>query len=179
MAKAASKPTPQINWVSLKDARERVAEAYSSAKYAQRWLLDELATGHVRWEAAAQHPRDECLAEFWRNPALVEVDWADSSATAKIVYRGDDVGLVAVTAYSIRLAWEDIEARLSGRPTLTVDASVPARKKEWLTNAKQRYPRRSGEKTAPYAERLEPLMRKDLGEGAWPADTIRRRLYDK
>jgi hypothetical protein len=81
-------------------------------------------------------------------------------------------GLDGVTVYGIRLARQDIEARL---PTRAPQPSPKA----WFMDAKRQNPRRSGEDVTAYAERLEPLMQKALGEKAWPRNTIRRRLYDK
>ena len=171
MAKAASKHTPPIDWMSLKDVREHVAKVYLSIEHVQRLIVGELAAGRVRWQWEAVYPSDESLGEFWQH--LVTVNWMDSSATKKVV-----AGLVDVTVYGIRLAFQDIEARLLARGLVAAAAPQPS-PKEWFMDAKRQNPRRSGENVTAYAERLEPLMQKALGEKAWPRNTIRRRLYDK
>ena len=173
MAKAASKHTPPIDWMSLKDVHEHVAKVYLSTEYVQRWIVGELAAGRVRWQWEAVYPSDESLGEFWQH--LVTVNWMDSSATRKVVAGLFDVG---VTVYGIRLALQDIEARLSARGLVAAAAPQPS-PKAWFMDAKRQNPRRSGEDVTAYAERLEPLMQKALGEKAWPRNTIRRRLYDK
>ena len=176
MAKAASKHTPPIDWMSLKDVREHVAKVYLSIEHVQRWIVGELAAGRVRWQWEAVYPSDESLDEFWQYPHLtITVNWMDSSATRKVVAGLFDVG---VTVYGIRLALQDIEARLSARRLVAAAAPQPS-PKEWFMDAKRQNPRRSGENVTAYAERLEPLMQKALGEKAWPRNTIRRRLYDK
>jgi hypothetical protein len=181
MAKAAPKPTPQTDWVSLKDARERVAKVYLSIEHVQRWIVGELAAGRVRWQWEAVYPSDESLDEFWQYPHLITVNWMDSSATKKVVAGLVDVtvsGLDGVTVYGIRLALQDIEARLPARGLVAAAAPQPS-PKEWFMDAKRQNPRRSGEDVTAYAERLELLMQEALGEKAWPRNTIRRRLYDK
>jgi len=176
MAKAASKHTPPIDWMSLKDVREHVAKVYLSIEHVQRWIVGELAAGRVRWQWEAVYPSDESLDEFWQYPHLtITVNWMDSSATRKVVAGLFDVG---VTVYGIRLALQDIEARLSARGLVAAAAPQPS-PKAWFMDAKRQNPRRSGENVTAYAERLEPLMQKALGEKAWPRNTIRRRLYDK
>ena len=180
MAKAASKHTPPIDWMSLKDVREHVAKVYLSIEHVQRWIVGELAAGRVRWQWEAVYPSDESLGEFWQH--LVTVNWMDSSATKKVVAGLVDVtvsgGLDVVTVYGIRLAFQDIEARLLARGLVAAAAPQPS-PKAWFMDAKRQNPRRSGENVTAYAERLEPLMQKALGEKAWPRNTIRRRLYDK
>ena len=180
MAKAASKHTPPIDWMSLKDVREHVAKVYLSIEHVQRLIVGELAAGRVRWQWEAVYPSDESLGEFWQH--LVTVNWMDSSATKKVVAGLVDVtvsgGLDVVTVYGIRLAFQDIEARLLARGLVAAAAPQPS-PKEWFMDAKRQNPRRSGEDVTAYAERLEPLMQKALGEKAWPRNTIRRRLYDK
>jgi len=180
MAKAASKHTPPIDWMSLKDVREHVAKVYLSIEHVQRLIVGELAAGRVRWQWEAVYPSDESLGEFWQH--LVTVNWMDSSATKKVVAGLVDVtvsgGLVVVTVYGIRLAFQDIEARLLARGLVAAAAPQPS-PKEWFMDAKRQNPRRSGEDVTAYAERLEALMQKALGEKAWPRNTIRRRLYDK
>lgn len=182
MAKAASKHTPPIDWMSLKDVREHVAKVYLSIEHVQRWIVGELAAGRVRWQWEAVYPSDESLDEFWQYPHLITVNWMDSSATKKVVAGLVDVtvsrGLDGVTVYGIRLALQDIEARLLARGLVAAAAPQPS-PKEWFMDAKRQNPRRSGEDATAYAERLEPLMQKALGEKAWPWNTIRRRLYDK
>ena len=176
MAKAASKHTPPIDWMSLKDVHEHVAKVYLSTEYVQRWIVGELAAGRVRWQWEAVYPSDESLDEFWQYPHLtITVNWMDSSATRKVVAGLFDVG---VTVYGIRLALQDIEARLSARGLVAAAAPQPS-PKAWFMDAKRQNPRRSGEDVTAYAERLEALMQKALGEKAWPRNTIRRRLYDK
>jgi len=177
MAKAASKHTPPIDWMSLKDVREHVAKVYLSIEHVQRWIVGELAAGRVRWQWEAVYPSDESLDEFWHQyPHLaITVNWMDSSATRKVVAGLFDVG---VTVYGIRLALQDIEARLSARGLVAAAAPQPS-PKAWFMDAKRQNPRRSGEDVTAYAERLEALMQKALGEKAWPRNTIRRRLYDK
>ena len=180
MAKAASKHTPPIDWMSLKDVREHVAKVYLTIEHVQRWIVGELAAGRVRWQWEAVYPSDESLGEFWQH--LVTVNWMDSSATKKVVAGLVDVtvsgGLDVVTVYGIRLAFQDIEARLLARGLVAAAAPQPS-PKAWFMDAKRQNPRRSGEDVTAYAERLEPLMQKALGEKAWPRNTIRRRLYDK
>jgi len=180
MAKAASKHTPPIDWMSLKDVREHVAKVYLSIEHVQRWIVGELAAGRVRWQWEAVYPSDESLGEFWQH--LVTVNWMDSSATKKVVAGLVDVtvsgGLDVVTVYGIRLAFQDIEARLLARGLVAAAAPQPS-PKEWFMDAKRQNPRRSGENVTAYAERLEPLMQKALGEKAWLWPTIRRRLHDK
>lgn len=183
MAKAASKHTPPIDWMSLKDVREHVAKVYLSIEHVQRWIVGELAAGRVRWQWEAVYPSDESLDEFWQYPHLtITVNWMDSSATKKVVAGLVDVtvsgGLDVVTVYGIRLAFQDIEARLLARGLVAAAAPQPS-PKAWFMDAKRQNPRRSGENVTAYAERLEPLMQKALGEKAWPRNTIRRRLYDK
>jgi hypothetical protein len=188
MAKAASKHTPPIDWMSLKDVHEHVAKVYLSTEYVERWIVGELTAGRVRWRCEAVDPSDESLDELWQYPRLITVNWMDSSATKKVVaglvdvtVSGLDGVTVAgdgVTVYGIRLALQDIEARLSARGLVAAAAPQPS-PKEWFMDAKRRNPRRSGEGVTAYAERLEPLMQKALGEKAWPWSTIRRRLYDK
>ena len=182
MAKAASKHTPPIDWMSLKDVREHVAKVYLSIEHVQRWIVGELAAGRVRWQWEAVYPSDVSLDEFWQFPHLITVNWMDSSATKKVVAGLVDVtvsgGLDVVTVYGIRLAFQDIEARLLARGLVAAAAPQPS-PKEWFMDAKRQNPRRSGENVTAYAERLEPLMQKALGEKAWPRNTIRRRLYDK
>lgn len=176
MAKAASKHTPPIDWMSLKDVREHVAKVYLSIEHVQRWIVGELAAGRVRWQWEAVYPSDESLDEFWQYPHLtITVNWMDSSATRKVVAGLFDVG---VTVYGIRLALQDIEARLSARGLVAAAAPQPS-PKAWFMDAKRQNPRRSGENVTAYAERLEPLMQKALGEKAWLWPTIRRRLHDK
>jgi hypothetical protein len=176
MAKAASKHTPPIDWMSLKDVREHVAKVYLSIEHVQRLIVGELAAGRVRWQWEAVYPSDESLDEFWQYPHLtITVNWMDSSATRKVVAGLFDVG---VTVYGIRLALQDIEARLSARGLVAAAAPQPS-PKAWFMDAKRQNPRRSGEDVTAYAERLEALMQKALGEKAWPRNTIRRRLYDK
>ena len=183
MAKAASKHTPPIDWMSLKDVHEHVAKVYLSIEHVQRLIVGELAAGRVRWQWEAVYPSDESLDEFWQYRHLITVNWMDSSATKKVVAglvdvtvsRGLDEG---VTVYGIRLALQDIEARLPARGLVAAAAPQPS-PKEWFMDAKRQNPRRSGENVTAYAERLEPLMQKALGEKAWPRNTIRRRLYDK
>ena len=176
MAKAASKHTPPIDWMSLKDVREHVAKVYLSIEHVQRLIVGELAAGRVRWQWEAVYPSDESLDEFWQYPHLtITVNWMDSSATRKVVAGLFDVG---VTVYGIRLALQDIEARLSARGLVAAAAPQPS-PKAWFMDAKRQNPRRSGENVTAYAERLEALMQKALGEKAWPRNTIRRRLYDK
>ena len=180
MAKAASKHTPPIDGMALKDVRELVAKVYLSIEHVQRLIVGELAAGRVRWQWEAVYPSDESLGEFWQH--LVTVNWMDSSATKKVVAGLVDVtmsgGLDGVTVYGIRLALQDIEARLPARGLVAPAAPQPS-PKEWFMDAKRQNPRRSGENVTAYAERLEPLMQKALGEKAWPRNTIRRRLYDK
>ena len=180
MAKAASKHTPPIDWMSLKDVREHVAKVYLSIEHVQRLIVGELAAGRVRWQWEAVYPSDESLGEFWQH--LVTVNWMDSSATKKVVAGLVDVtvsgGLDVVTVYGIRLAFQDIEARLLARGLVAAAAPQPS-PKEWFMDAKRQNPRRSDEGVTAYAKRLEPLMQKALGEKAWPRNTIRRRLYDK
>jgi len=182
MAKAASKHTPPIDWMSLKDVREHVAKVYLSIEHVQRLIVGELAAGRVRWQWEAVYPSDESLDEFWQYRHLITVNWMDSSATKKVVAGLVDVtvsgGLDVVTVYGIRLAFQDIEARLLARGLVAAAAPQPS-PKEWFMDAKRQNPRRSGENVTAYAERLEPLMQKALGEKAWPRNTIRRRLYDK
>ena len=181
MAKAASKHTPPIDWMSLKDVHEHVAKVYLSTEYVERWIVGELAAGRVRWQWDAVYPSDESLDEFWQYPQLITVNWMDSSATKKVVAGLVDVtvsGLDGVTVYGIRLALQDIEARLPARGLVAPAAPQPS-PKVWFMDAKRQNPRRSGEDVTAYAERLEPLMQKALGEKAWSRNTIRRRLYDK
>jgi hypothetical protein len=189
MAKAASKHTSPIDWMSLKHVHEHVAKVYLSIEHVQRWIVGELAAGRVRWRWEAVYPSDESLDEFWQYPHLITVNWMDSSATKKVVAALFDVtmsglggvtvsGLDGVTVYGIRLALQDIEARLLAGGLVAAAAPQPS-PKAWLMDAKRQNPRRLGEDVTAYAERLEPLMQKALGEKAWPWNTIRRRLYDK
>jgi hypothetical protein len=175
MAKAVSKHIPPITWVSLKDARERAAKALVSAGHAERWIVNELAVGHVRWRVEASYPPGEPLDGFWQGPPPA-VNWTDSSATKTVLAAGTtEIALTALTAY-FRLAWEDIAVRL---PANSITATGPQPSpKAWLADAKQRYPRQPDEGVTTYAQRLAPLMEDDLGESAWPSKTIRRRLYD-
>jgi len=161
--------------MSLKDVHEHVAKVYLSTEYVQRWIVGELAAGRVRWQWETVYPSDVSLDEFWQFPHLITVNWMDSSATRKVVAGLFDVG---VTVYGIRLALQDIEARLSARGLVAAAAPQPS-PKAWFMDAKRQNPRRSGEDVTAYAERLEALMQKALGEKAWPRNTIRRRLYDK
>jgi hypothetical protein len=182
MAKAASRHTPPIDWMSLKDVHEHVAKVYLSTEYVQRWIVGELAAGRVRWQWETVYPSDVSLDEFWQFPHLITVNWMDSSATKKVVAGLVDVtmsgGLDGVTVYGIRLALQDIEARLPARGLVAPAAPQPS-PKEWFMDAKRQNPRRSDEGVTAYAKRLEPLMQKALGEKAWLWPTIRRRLHDK
>ena len=138
MAKAASKHTPPIDWMPLKDVREHVAKVYLSIEHVQRWIVGELAAGRVRWRCEAVAPSDESLDEFWQYPRLITVNWMDSSATKKVVAGLVDVtvsgGLDGVTVYGIRLALQDIEAQLLARG-LVAAAAPPPSPKAWLMDA--------------------------------------------
>lgn len=92
-------------------SRDLVAKVYSSS-FADRWLLEQVAAGRIRWRARATHPPDLSSGGFWRNPATVTVD-QDGSATAMMVTNVDGVvGLESVRLFGIELARADLEALL-------------------------------------------------------------------
>src|SRR5262249_26256597 len=138
MAKAASKHTPPIDWMSLKGVCEHVAKVYLSIEHVQRLIVGELAAGRVRWQWEGVYPPDESLDKFWQYPHLITVNWMASSATKKVVAGLVDVtasrGLDVVTVYGIHPALQDIEAaagsRLSccGRPAALAKGMVHGRK---------------------------------------------------
>jgi len=133
MAKAAKETT---TWILLRDARALAVEAYQSAPYAERQLVEKLLAGELRWRCLHLVGRNTELdpkigdAEFWRserrNPhgrmvqiiKLLNINWAESSAYRRIS------PLHGYTAIRIEVPREDVLKVLPQTATVVVPPAV-------------------------------------------------------
>jgi len=92
-----------------------------------------------------------------------------------------DVRVLALTLrHDIVLAQLRFMSLLPSAAAEDVAASRMVRSpKEVFADLKEQYPQRADEDNPAYAERLHPLMRTQLGKGAWDLETLKRRVRDK
>jgi hypothetical protein len=168
---------PSKTPITLSEAFEIVVKALASPDLATLRLIEWLLAG-LEWTAAAMKPADYPPGNFFRG--LVSAFAIKNNTVVKREL--DDLdplrGHRRIYAFGVRVAREDIEARLSGPIRSTRAPSIRARRKAWLREMPSRYPQRSGEKNRDYAKRLAKLMKADLGEAALEWESIERRLYD-
>jgi hypothetical protein len=186
-------------WISLRDARALVVEAYGATQLAEKLLTKWLGQGLVRWSCkrfeAARLPdlaerQRKADAAFWfldgdvayseGDPAFwrrsLEINWEESWASQMYVERGNK-------AYGIRVAREDVLAQLPEQPgdreaaTLVASARWIAAEARHMKGTGQ-IPSRITDFAKELAQRMDKAADSDRSLRRLKWQSIRNRLHE-